>query len=138
MMNRRALLAALPASGLALATPADASANDPILPLYHEWIAAMREWVRLMDMPGNEDFDWPESIAANNRADHAMFAMIELTPTSVEGLAALSHVMWYLSGPCFRPDQPEYEEQCEEPAKKAMLAIWRAASGEADHPPRFC
>lgn len=135
MVDRRTLLTALPASSLALAIPTQASTADPIVSLYRDWLAATAEWRRLADIPGNEDFDWPESIAAENRAHAALLAMVELTPTTVEGIAALSHILWSLKGPAFRTDHPEYAVQCQEPSKKALLALWRATSGRSDHPP---
>lgn len=137
MINRRTLLAALPVSGLAAALPAQASLTDPVVPLYHEWLAARAEWERLSEIPGNEDFDSPESIVADQRADAALDAMIELTPTSAEGVAALVHVLWHLKGPCFRADRPEYLEECEYPRNKALISLWRATSGRSDHPMKF-
>ena len=134
MMNRRTLLTALPASSFFIATPAQASITDPVVPLYHEWLAANAEWKRLGEIPGNEDFDSPESIRAEHRADAALYAMIELTPTSAEGMAALVHVLWSLEGPCFRADQPEYLAECEYPGNKVLFSLWRATSGRSEHP----
>lgn len=134
MIDRRTFIAALPVSGCAMAASASPAQADPILALYHQWREANAEWVKLINMPGNEDFDWPESLAAERRADRAMEAMLKLTPTTVEGIAALTHVLWYLTGPAYTPDHPDYAEQCQEPANRAILAIWRAASSSSERP----
>lgn len=135
-MSRRTLLAALPASTLALAPAASSTPSDPILEHYREWLDANREWKQLSDMPGNEDWKWPESIEAEKRGDKALEAMIELTPTSLEGIAAMVHVLWYLEGPASRPELPGFEDEMTMHGNKAMFALWRAASGRAG-PPSF-
>lgn len=134
MINRRTMLAALPASTFALGAAASSAPVDPVVSLYREWLAARAEWNALSNMPGNEDFDWPESIAAEDRAFELMFKMVELTPTTIEGIAAMMHILWDLEGPALRPDQPEYDEEMTEPGNKAMFAIWRAASSQAGPP----
>lgn len=135
MIDRRTLLTALPASTLALATAVSSSPSDPILKHYDEWLSAKNEWERLSNIPGNEDWEWPESIEAEKRADAALDAIIELTPSSLEGIAAMTHILWYLEGPVMRPGTPDHDEELTWKGNRAMLAIWRAASGKAGTPP---
>lgn len=135
MIDRRTLLTALPASTLALTTVASSAPVDPVVTLYREWLAARAEWVALSNIPGNEDFDWPESLAAEDRSHELMLQLVELTPTTIEGMAGLAHILWYIGGPVFSPHTEDYEEEIQEPTKKAMLAIWRAASGKHEAPP---
>ncbi|WP_187393023.1 hypothetical protein [Maritimibacter fusiformis] len=58
--------------------------------------------------------------------------MIEMTPTSMEGIAALIHVLWSLEGPKLAPVNVEANH----PNCKLMGAIWRYASGQNGLPPR--
>lgn len=136
LLSRRALLAGLPIAATTLAAPALAGeAEDPILPYYREWIAATREWLSYAELPGNGNWDMPASRAAAARIDAAFFAMIEMTPVSMAGIAALAHVIWDSEGPSGFHDSSKFVEECAEPGNKLMLAIWRAASGESGLPP---
>lgn len=116
------------------ALPATASTFDPILPLYREWRAARAEWLRLWDLPGNGNWDFPESIAAEKRENAAYDAMIDLTPVSSEGIAALAHVLWATEGPIVHQSSPDFPEQCDQPGNKLIRAIWRAAGGQGEYP----
>ena len=130
-------MVAVPVAGAALMLPALAEASepeDPILPLYREWWAARREWYRYAFLPGNGNFDRPESVAADARIDAAFYAMLETTPTTMEGIAALITVWWNLEGPMVL-DGEEYRKACNEPGNKLIRAIYRAASGTDRNPP---
>lgn len=65
---------------------------DPVLPLFEEWNAARADWVVFSKLPGNENFDFPESLEAEERESAAFDAMVETMPTSTKGIAALTHV----------------------------------------------
>lgn len=135
--TRRHVLAAGSLLGLA-ATPAFAAVEpeDPLLPLHREWWTARQEWLRLARLPGNEDWDLPESLAAEAREDAAYKAMHELTPTSMAGIAALAHVLWTVAGPSAPEDLVDaYVQDCEKDECKLIAAIWRASSGETGTPP---
>ncbi|TCP39799.1 hypothetical protein [Rhodovulum marinum] len=135
-VTRRTALASTAAAGAALWAGASASApEDPILPLYRQWVQARKDWHKYADLPGNEHWNMPESIEAADREDRAFYAMLELTPCSMEGIAALAHVLWDLDGPSVVPEHPEYAEQCERTENKLVRAIWRSASGETGLPP---
>lgn len=136
-LSRRSLLAALPAAGVALASPAlavgsslSAEAEDPVLPIYRKWCAARAEWLELSELEGNGDFEHPQSLAAEKIENDAFFAMVEMSPTSLEGVAAMAHVFWEVYGPCMPDDAPDYVSATEEPENKLIAAIWRCASGE--------
>lgn len=121
-----ALVSALPSD--ALASP---ELDDPIMPVYREWCAARIEWDRYADLPGNEDWDSPESLAAQAREDAAFWTIVhELTPVTVAGIGALAHVLWSIAGPCFDRDIEGELPEFEAPEDVLMLKIWRAASGE--------
>lgn len=131
MMNRSDVLAALHTSTLTLAGGANATPSDPILAHYRDWLDARAEWKRLSHLPGNENFDFPESLAADAREDAALAAMVELTPTTPEGFAALLHVLWYFEVPDLDRRVPEYAARVKDPAHKAILGLWRATTGTA-------
>lgn len=135
--TRRNLLLALPVAGLAAAVPALANADeeDPILPLYRQWLAARDDWHRHADLPGNEDWNAPQSQAASDRKQAAFSAMVEMTPTSMAAMAALIHVLWDLDGPTLSEGSEGYLAEAEEPNCKLMRALWRGASGQHGFPP---
>lgn len=103
--------------------------EDPILPLYRQWVAARNEWHRYVGLPGNENWDAPESKAAEAQENAAFWEMIEMTPTSMEGIAALIHILWSLEGPAVATDHEEFHERADHPNCKLMAAIWRGATG---------
>jgi hypothetical protein len=108
--------------------------QDPIIPLYQEWCRARRDWLAMADKPGNEDWDHPESKAAEARWDAAFDAMLKLTPASLPGIAAFAHVLWSLVGPSSAEDTPDFEEECELPECKLLAGIWRGAGGASPIP----
>ena len=136
-LTRRKLFMGMPLVAAALTVPALAKAEgeDPILPLYRQWVTARKEWYRYVDLPGNGNWDAPESKAASDQEDAAFWAMINMTPTSMAGIAALIHVLWDLDGPSGPTDSEEYLENADHPNCKLMRAIWRGASGQQGLPP---
>lgn len=134
---RRGFHKAIPATSAALIAPTVAQLSedeDPILPLYRQWIEARLEWLRWADFPGNGNWDMAESKAAEAQEDAALFAMTDITPISLAGIAALIHVLWDIDGPARAPENEDYEDEIRAPNYKLMLAIWRATSGRADVP----
>ena len=129
-MSRRTLLTALPASGVALAMPPAAQADqpDPIVPIYHEWLAARREWRALADLDGNGNFDDPRSLAAQERENAAEQAMLTLKPTSLEGIGALAALAWVYVCPG-ATDSDEFAQQAQTNDCRAVIALWNAKSG---------
>jgi hypothetical protein len=124
-LKSAALAAVLPSTAIAFPEP-----EDPILPVYRDWCAARIEWNRYADLPGNENWDRPESIAAQEREDAAFWKMVEeLVPTSLEGIGSLTHVLWAFAGPCLSRDEDEAAE-FEDPKDRLMIKIWQAATGE--------
>lgn len=149
-MNRRDLLTTGPLAALsaalaagdvtaatAQAVPALARAEDedPILPIYRQWVAARKEWYRSIDLPENDKWDMPESKAAEAIENDAFWAMIDMTPTSMAGIAALIHVLWDLDGPGVPADSEDFLGRVDDPPCKLMAAIWRGASGQQGLPP---
>jgi hypothetical protein len=129
MMNRRTMLAALPTSTFALGAAASSTPTDPILTHYREWLDARAECMRLIYAAGNGSLDLPEIKAAEAREDVALDAMVELTPKTKEGMAALLHVVWYFEVQEAERQLPEYADQVEDPMHKAILGLWRATTG---------
>ena len=109
--------------------------EDPIMPLFRQWRAARDEWLRVFDLPGNGSFDIPEVAAAIKREHAALYAMLDLTPISIAGIAALATVLWDLGGPSMDESQEGFAEASALPEQKLMLAIYRGASGESGLPP---
>ncbi|MCE8548312.1 hypothetical protein KBY25_21065 [Ruegeria pomeroyi] len=134
-MSRRAILSALPASGVALTAPqlAQAQTHDPILPLYQEWLDARGEWRELADLPGNGNWDDPRSAAAAAREDVAEQQMFTLQPTTLEGIGALAAVAWcYVKPDCTDPE--EFAELAKSYDCRAVMAIWKACTGQDGYP----
>lgn len=145
-MNRRDILAGAPALALlpgGAAAGADTTASgsssgeDPILPHYREWVAAKTEWWRWFDAPGNGNFTFSESLEAERREDAAFEAMMQTPATTMEGIAALAHVLWLAAGPSCIEDSPDYEDECRHFEFQPLLAIWRSATGRDGVPPSF-
>lgn len=111
--------------------------EDPILPHYREWVAAKIEWWRWYDAPGNGNFDFPETLEAERREDAAFDAMMETPATTMEGVAALAHVLWNVAGPSAPEDSPAFVEQCTCYQFQPLLAIWRSVTGQDGVPPSF-
>jgi len=109
--------------------------EDPILPLHREWMAARVEWFRCVGVGKSGDTDKPECIAAKEREHEALEQMLEMTPTSMAGIAALAHVLWDRAGPGSTPGTEYFDDECEDEECKLMAAIWRAASGRSGLPP---
>lgn len=139
VITRRRVVAAGAALGI-VALPALRGAEfeeDPVLPLYREWLDAREEWRRYAWAPGNGDWDFPESKAAEARENAAYFALRDMTPASLAGIAALTHVLWTIAGPTSAEwNEPTYSEECEQDEHKMIAAIWRAASGQQGAPSR--
>lgn len=131
-MSRRTLLAALPAA--AAAGPATAGlAEDPVLPVFRDWLDAKRTWRALADLPGNEDWDDPRSIAAAAREDAAEVRMLELGARTPEGIAALATLVWDYIGPAtFDPEKFALKAASRE--CRAVMAIWQACTGQTGYP----
>lgn len=134
-MSRRALLTALPASTAALAVPSIASATpeDPIMPLYRQWMEARRDWLALATAPGNENWDDPRSLAARDREHAAEAGMLALTATSLEGIGALAALTWDYISPA-STDPLEFAERAQCLECRAVMAIWRACTGRDGYP----
>lgn len=131
-ISRRTLLATMPMAGAALALPASASDEDPILSHYRNWLAARQEWLDLAELPGNGNFDSPASKAVEKRDFASQERMAAITPTSSAGIAALLHLYWVEYGPYGTPGSEKLIEQCEERPHKLILEIWRGVTGGDD------
>lgn len=133
-MKRRLFLAApglLAAPLIARAGHADAE----LLHHYRLWAQAKRDWYRLSEVPGNEDWDCPESLDADRRQDAAFDAMMAIPARTMEGIAVLAALIWDCNGPDALVSHPEYAVQAAWHENRPTLALWRCATGRDDHPP---
>lgn len=128
--TRRTLIAALPVAGVAALLPVafNPGQHDPILVPYQQWLGARRDWLAHEESAALR-------VLAEEREDEAFATLVNATPTSMEGIAALIHVLWDMEGPSVNPDHDAYLEQADDPALKLIAAIWRAASGKSGLPP---
>ncbi|WP_306043866.1 hypothetical protein [Mameliella sp. MMSF_3455] len=128
-------MTALPATGAALtfSPAAAASEPDPLVPLYHEWLDARRTCRALAALPGNEDWDDPRAVAAEARETAAEKQMLTLKPTSFEGIGALAALAWVFVGPATL-DPQEFAEQAQSFECRALMAIWKACTGQDGYP----
>lgn len=108
-------------------------ARDPLVALYREWLDARRKWRELSDLPGNENWDDPRSLAAEAREYAAEDQMLAVAPTSLEGIAALAALAWFYARPlCTDPE--EFAERAKSQDSRALMAIWRACTGRDGYP----
>ena len=133
--SRRALLKGLPVASAALMLPsaAPASAPDPVVAHYYDWLNARREWRALSELPGTEKLDTPETRDAGAREDRAELGMLSNAPTSPEGIAALIALAWVYLRP-HPSDHTAYAELSQSPDCGPLLAIWRACTGRDGFP----
>lgn len=134
IVTRRRVLAAAPLLGLA-AGPAFATAEpeDPILPIYREWLAGREEWVAAelaAEREGRSDWLCPIVRAAEDREFAALDEMCVLKPVSMAGVAALAHALWVCGGPTLLEGTPDWEKECETWENRLIASIWRGASGQ--------
>ncbi|MEQ8877207.1 MAG: hypothetical protein RLP16_00270 [Alphaproteobacteria bacterium] len=134
-LSRRTLLTALPVSGAALALPTYGTARspDPVALLYNEWLDTRQEWRELAELPGNEDFDDPRSLAAQAREIRIEGQMLALRPTSLEGIAGLAALAWAYVDPGFI-DADELAEHTQSGDCTTIIAIWKACTGLDGYP----
>lgn len=134
-MPRRTLLTALPAAtaALTLSPAAAASDPDPVVALYREWLDARRAWRELADLPGNEDWDDPRSLAAEERETLAENRMLETVPTTIEGIGALVALSWAYGQPV-STDPEKYAQEASHIELRALMAAWKACTGLDGYP----
>ena len=138
-MSRRTLMAALPATGGALfASQGGAQSlhapTDPVVKHYRDWLAARREWRRLIELEDHMDWDTPEVCAAKDKETDAENAMFNLPPTSCEGIGALAAILWTYAGPSAAEHTPDFEYQAEYEEARLIRAIWTACTGHGGYP----
>jgi len=126
--------AALAASAAAAPVAAIAAGEDPIMPIFREWVAARREWLSYAELPGNGNWDFPENKAAEARDNAAFDVLVGMTPASMEGIAAMACLLWTFNGPLVNRDHEEFAEEMTCPERRLTLAIYRAASGRDGFP----
>lgn len=130
-LSRRSLLAALPVAGagLALPTVAPAAAPDPVVIHYRDWMAANRD---LQAMSHAEDGDplWEDAFARNCRAEEEMLKHV---PTSLDGIAALTAVLWDSVGPRELPPEV-FNREAENWDCLFIRGIWKACTGKDGYP----
>lgn len=133
-ITRRTLMTAAPAVALCGAAPA--AQPDPFLVHYRQWIEARKIFNQLSYEPGNEHCDSPESDAAAAAEIAAYDEIAGIIPTTQEGLAALTHVIWDWHGSAALRGTASYEEECENPDNKIILNLYSALSGGHTMPAR--
>jgi hypothetical protein len=117
VMSRRCILTAAPAT------------VDPIVPLYRDWWAARQEWSRLAALPQHEHFDTKEMVDTEKHMLALFQQIIEMTPVTGDGIAAITHILWEIEGPDHAPGTASFDAECNNPGNKLIRAIWRATSG---------
>ncbi len=106
---------------------------DPVIPVYHEWLAARREWRALAEIPGNENMDTPQMVACEQRIRQAAMRMLQVQPTTLPGIGAIVALLWageksmYLSIEEGASDDTVIEQL-------AVQSIWRACTGRGGYP----
>lgn len=133
-MPRRSVLAALPATGMAFAATASAEENDPVLDLYQEWLKALLGWQRLSRMNGHAE-DTQEMIDLVDRRFDLLDQIVDSTPRSLEGVAALAHVTWEEAGPCILEGAEGSEEELSLPIHRALRSMMKLSKSPC--PPFF-
>jgi hypothetical protein len=132
-MSRRTLCIALPAAGLVAPAAASPQAPDPMVILYREWLDVRRTVRDLMNLPGNEEWDDPRILAAQDREDAIEREMLETRPTSIEGIAALAALAWVYVHPGLT-DPEEFVHFAQSRDCQAVIALWKACTGLDGYP----
>ena len=128
-ITRRAFTGSLAALAVA-PLPTDAAiTEDPILPLYREWLAAITAWRKMAET----DLSW-ESEAMKVfwvRKTAAYSAALHLVPLGKGGIAALCHmILDEETGPGVVEDHPEYWEKFNERQNRGIYRIFEAVTGQ--------
>lgn len=139
-MTRREVNAALPAFAVASAmtTCADASPSDDseYLALYRELVDANEAWRTYADGPST---GWND--ATFDRLSDRFSALLDrfdqMSPVTMEGLAAMIHVQWIDDGPTSKRGSEAWHEEVESPELMRVVRLWRAASGQDGLPRRL-
>jgi hypothetical protein len=132
-VNRRSLLAGAVAAGVSapLAVSLAAEVEDPVLPLFRQWVAARIDWYKHVD----GDWDEPEALAAEHRETETYRAIVDTVPTTSAGIAALVCVLWDVIGPSYLIGSEDYLDELQKGEIKLLRSIWCAASGHDGLPP---
>lgn len=109
-----------------------ATADEPILIHYREWVSALEEMYRLVHLQVSDED--PRMIECDQRADVALRLIETTPPQSVEGIAALVHVVWDVCGPAYAAWSQDYADACEYPEHRWILTLWRAVTGKSTPP----
>lgn len=135
-VSRRNLLTALPATALTVGMAGIAQSDplDPVVPLYREWLAARQGWRELSDVPEHGFLDSPEMIEIEERWIQIEKVMVTERPTSKDGIAAMSALLWSfltpgITDPDMMEDAVSRSIEC-----RAVLAIWTACTGKEGYP----
>jgi len=90
--------------------------DDPVLPVYREWMAGRRDYLRAVGQA--------EEDAATAREFAAERTIAGLTPTTMAGFAAVAHLLW-----------DRFGQDSDDVGAGLILAVWRAAGGIGEAPP---
>ncbi|TPW31458.1 hypothetical protein FJU08_06775 [Martelella alba] len=117
----------------------DASAPpaiDPTLFHYRVWRAVRAEWCRALVQVEGGQTTVKNLDAIQRRELEARDALLALTPTTLNGIAAVAHLLWDELGPSqANLSEGEYAARCaSDPILKMIAAIWRAADGSHTPP----
>lgn len=134
-INRRSILKAAPAAVVTAVAPIALGAmpvEDPVLPVYRRWRDNHEAWLEILERPENrrmDSDDIPGANALHDARERAFSELLGMTPTSLEGVAAISHVLWVEDGPSYVEGHPDHVEEMKAPEMKLKAAMWRAISG---------
>ncbi|WP_152534632.1 hypothetical protein [Martelella sp. AD-3] len=111
-------------------------AIDPTLFHYRVWRAVRAEWCRALIQVESGQTTVKNLDAIQRRELEARDALISLTPTTLNGIAAIAHLLWDELGPSkANLSEGEYAARCaSDPTLKMIAAIWRAADGSHTPP----
>lgn len=117
----------------------DASAPpaiDPTLFHYRVWRAVRAEWCRALVQVEDGQTAVKNLDAIQRKELEARDALLALTPTTLDGIAAVAHLLWDELGPSkTNLSEDDYATRCgSDPVLKMIAAIWRAADGSHTPP----
>lgn len=106
---------------------------DPVPSIFRAWCAARADVNRILGVdPAMAETD--ELRAAYAAEDAAFEDILRVEPTTMEGFAAVAHVLWDTDGPDAIEGSEAWSDQCIAPSSRMLATIWRAASGRDGMP----
>lgn len=100
-----------------------------------DWKAARKDFETSLTLPGSDNFDLPETIAAEEREADAQKRILWSRPTTLRGMEPLAYLLWDYFKPHAAPyGSPEFEAAMEDEGLQVVARIWQVVMNRFDQP----